>query len=74
MGKFLLLVLLGVVIYLLLARARQASRGGKASAARPADATMTRCAYCGLHAPADECVIVDARSYCCEEHRRLGEG
>lgn len=73
MGKFLLLVLLGIVIYLLLARARQSPRSDKAPDL-PADTTMTRCAYCGLHVPADESVVADVRSYCCEEHRRLGEG
>jgi uncharacterized protein len=73
MGKFLLLILVGVVLYLVVTRAKRPPRDSQA-AARPADATMTRCAYCGLHVPADESVAADAKTYCCDEHRRLGQG
>jgi uncharacterized protein len=73
MGKFLLLILLGVVLYLVVTRVKQTPRHEK-PAAPPDDATMTRCAYCGLHVPAEESIAAAAKNYCCEEHRRLGQG
>lgn len=73
MSKFLLLILFGVVLYLVVTRVKKASRQEK-PAAPAADATMTRCAYCGLHVPTEESVVADAKNYCCEEHRRLGQG
>lgn len=73
MSKFLLLILFGVVLYLVVTRVKKASRQEK-PATPAADATMTRCAYCGLHVPKEESVAADAKSYCCEEHRRLGQG
>jgi uncharacterized protein len=32
---------------------------------------MVRCAYCGLHVPQSESVVVDGRHYCGDEHRQL---
>lgn len=73
MSKFLLLILLVVVIYLYFVRAKRRPSDDK-PAAPPTIAAMTRCARCGLHVPAEESIVDNARTYCCEEHRRLDNG
>ena len=72
MSKFLLLFLFGVMIYLVLKRAKR-TPPDKPKAVPPAE-TMIECAYCGLHVPLGESVAAADRRYCCEEHRRLGQG
>lgn len=73
MSKFLLLILLVVVIYLYFVRAKRRPLDDT-PAAPPAIAAMMRCARCGLHVPAEESIVENAKAYCCEEHRRLDNG
>ena len=47
--------------------ARRASMPGRGA---PQD--VVACAHCGVHLPSGEAWIEDKRSYCCEDHRRLG--
>jgi len=70
MSKLLLLVLIGVALYFIFARAGRSRADGKAAPSRGGN--MIRCAHCGLHIPAEEGVVVDGEPYCCDEHRRLG--
>lgn len=72
MSKLLLLFLIGAALYLIFARTSRASTEKRA--APPRDGNMVRCAHCGLHFPAEEGVVADGTSYCCDEHRRLGQG
>ncbi|ARP93391.1 PP0621 family protein [Bordetella genomosp. 13] len=46
---------------------------GKGGPATPAE-TMVRCAHCGIHLPRSEAVQIDGRSWCSQEHARLGPG
>lgn len=73
MGKLLLLVLLGVLLYLVLKKA-QRSVAPPPAGSPPAPKSMIMCAYCRVHVPLDESVEDGDRRYCCEEHRRLGRG
>lgn len=74
MSKLLLLFLVGVALYLIFARSgRSSARKNPAPAPAP-DGKMIRCKQCGLHFPAEEGVVADGNSYCCDEHRRLGQG
>lgn len=72
MSKLLLLFLIGVALYLIFARSRRSSAHKGPAPTR--DGEMVRCKQCGLHFPAEEGVVADGDSYCCEEHRRLGQG
>lgn len=72
MSKFFLLILFGVLLYLVLNRAKRAPQE-KRDAVPSAAETMIECAYCGLHVPQGESVIAGNQRYCCEEHRRLGQ-
>lgn len=71
MGKYLLLLVFGIVAYLLWKGLR---RNGSAScrdrSSRDAE-RMVDCSQCGVHLPVSEAVSGDGRYFCCDEHRRL---
>ncbi|SAI70130.1 Uncharacterised protein [Bordetella ansorpii] len=47
-----------------------APRGG-GRAVVPAE-SMVRCAHCGIHLPRSEALLSDGRTWCSQEHARLG--
>ncbi|HTY02405.1 MAG TPA: PP0621 family protein [Rhodocyclaceae bacterium] len=73
MTKLIVFVLLGIVLYKLLAGRRRDDAGRKTPQGNRGEA-MVSCDFCGLHVPESESVIADGRHYCGEEHRRLGSG
>jgi len=70
MSKFLLLIFFGVLLYLVFTRMKRPLQGK----APPAEEAMIQCAYCRVHIPLGESLPVGDKNYCCEEHRRLGQG
>lgn len=75
-----------IVVALLIARvlARQATKSTLASK-QPKQApprvpptkpqhpeSMVRCAHCGIHMPRSEAVLMDGKTWCSQEHARLG--
>lgn len=71
MSKFLLLLGIGVVIWLLW-RVRRAGGPESLSARDPAPEKMVQCAQCGVYLPLSDSVGEEPRNYCCEAHRQLG--
>lgn len=75
MTKFLLLLALGIVVYLIVSRARrqgersEVERKPAAAPAKPED--MVRCAVCGVHLPRSEGFASHGKFYCSDEHLRL---
>ncbi|MDK9724995.1 MAG: PP0621 family protein [Sterolibacteriaceae bacterium MAG5] len=74
MGKLIFAIFLGVLVYLLLRSRRQGGRAGRSSTPTGVSKVVTECAYCHVHVPQDEGVLIGSKFYCCEEHRRLGGG
>ena len=77
MFKFLIVgLVVAVVVWLLLGRARRARRRVDEAESQRSGATRARmasCARCGLHLPETEALFdPQGRAYCGEEHRRLG--
>jgi uncharacterized protein len=85
LAKFLLLVALVVVVYLLIRGNRRVESQQPPSspaqwppqsnpAARPdgAGEDMVRCTVCGVHLPRSESFISRGKFFCSDEHRRLG--
>jgi len=35
--------------------------------------SMVRCAHCGIHLPRSEAVLISGKTWCSNEHARLGE-
>ena len=71
-GRFILLILLALVGYLMFKGSRLRSRRGEgdASKVRPVE-SMVVCAHCGVHLPESDSVHAGDRYFCSEEHRRL---
>jgi len=76
--KYLVVMLVvGVVVWLLTAKARPSVRdGGEGGAGRRGKAAgpvaMLACAHCGVHLPAADAVLDGSRVYCSEAHRSRG--
>jgi uncharacterized protein len=74
MAKFLLLLALGIVVYLIVSRMRRQGdgtqpRGGPPKTALPED--MVRCAVCKVHLPRSESFVSRGQYYCSDEHLKL---
>jgi uncharacterized protein len=67
--KFLLIVVVGVVLWWMLRRPRVASRR---DAQPQAPATFVSCAHCGVHLPAGDAVRDGEIHYCSDAHRLAG--
>lgn len=74
MSKLFLILVFGILLYVVLTRGKR--RSGREAAPRAASVpeSMVECAHCHLHLPQGECIEAGGRHYCCEEHRRLGQG
>jgi uncharacterized protein len=73
MGRLLLLILLGLLIYLMVKGFMRSSSRRKADGAAPKPGErMVTCAHCGVHLPESDSVTAEGRHFCTEEHRRLG--
>lgn len=75
MGKFLLIVILGVVVWWMWRKLQAAgSKSSPAKVERPPE-LMVRCAHCGVNQPQSECVPGKEASvfYCSEAHRQEAE-
>jgi uncharacterized protein len=45
-------------------------RRGTGTAGTPE--SMVRCAHCGIHLPRSEALLIQGKTWCSEEHARLG--
>jgi uncharacterized protein len=48
------------------------NRAGPAGRSVPAE-QMVRCAHCGIHLPRSEAALIGGRTWCSQEHARLGD-
>jgi uncharacterized protein len=77
LAKFLLLIALVIVAYLLFRGFRrdagiQDSVRRSSSRDRPVPEDMVRCSVCGVHLPRSESFTSKGKFFCTDEHRRLG--
>ena len=78
MKYLLVLLVVGVGLWMLLARLRgdapqrKEGRPLPPSAKPGAPLEMVECAHCGLHLPAADALADGSRLYCSDAHRRLG--
>ena len=78
LAKFLLLIALAVVAYLLVRGFRRdagiqdsSQRSSRRDRSVPED--MVRCTVCGVHLPRSESFTSQGKFFCSDEHRRLGQ-
>ena len=79
MTNIIFFLLIGIAVYLLLAKRRSAHTARRTESPPPSPSVtspeaMVSCAYCGLHIPTSESLKIEGRHYCGEEHRRLDVG
>ncbi len=73
MSRFLVILAVVAVVYLLLKSRHAGGRGAQPSAPpeqQPPAEDMVRCAQCGVHLPRSEAIMAAGKFYCCEAHRR----
>lgn len=79
--SWVVLIVVGLVIARILSRqnaarqhmatqARQAPRRRAPPVAAPE--AMVRCAHCGIHLPRSDAVLIQGKTWCSEEHAKLG--
>jgi uncharacterized protein len=76
MAKFLLLLALGIVVYLIVSRMRREGDRPEALRKPPQPAPpedMVRCAVCNVHLPRSESFVSRGRYYCSDAHLKLGQ-
>ena len=52
---------------------RTAAQPGKAPPSNAIE-PMVNCAHCGIYMPRSEALLIGKRTWCCEDHARLGPG
>jgi uncharacterized protein len=73
MGRLILiLIALFVLIWLLRSALAGRKRGGEQAPPQAGKGDLVQCAHCGVHLPQAEARSAGGRSYCSEEHWRLG--
>jgi uncharacterized protein len=70
-GKYLLIVLIAVVVYLIVRGFRRPTGSTVNSAKGPEGERMVSCSHCGVFLPQSEAVTSGGQHFCCDEHRRL---
>ena len=70
MGKLILLIVAGLVVYLVLKNYRRRVDRKEESAGAPKDESMVRCAECSVHHPRSESLLSAGKFYCSPEHER----
>jgi len=72
MMKIILFVAVVAVIIAVFRSNARKKRGPDPEKKPPSEASMTRCANCGVHFPLSEALSEKGRNFCCEGHRKLG--
>jgi uncharacterized protein len=78
LAKFLLLIALVIVVYLIIRGLRRVESQQPPAPQSSSERTpvtgedMVRCTVCGVHLPRSESFISRGKFFCSDEHRRLG--
>lgn len=83
MGKLLMwvVIILAILVIIRIVAARNsAKRSNPPPSPRPAATptgqtkaeSMVRCAYCGVHLPRSEATLINGKTWCDQEHAKLG--
>ena len=71
MAKFLLLIAVFIVVYLIYRNSARGSSKPVKGAASAAPEDMVRCKLCGVHLPKSESVTSHGEFFCSQEHLRV---
>ena len=74
LGKILVLIGLGLVIYLLFKNyQRSLNRPNNTAPTERGPEDMVKCAHCGVNMPRSEAIFSQGEFFCTPEHQRLGQ-
>ncbi len=71
MGKFLVILVGGLIVYILLKKYFRNLQGPAPTAKPPLTEDMVRCAQCGVNVPQSEAIFSRGEYFCGDEHRQL---
>lgn len=73
MGKILLLIIIGLVVYALIRNYQRSLNKSAASAHEHTIENMVKCAQCGVNLPRSEAIYSGGDFFCTPEHKQLGK-
>lgn len=73
MGKILLLIIIGLVVYALIRNYQRSLGKPAAPANKHAVEDMVKCAQCGVNLPQSEAIYSGGDFFCTPEHKQLGK-
>ena len=71
-GKILLLVIIGLVVYALFRSYQRSLNKPSAPAREQSVEDMVKCAHCGVNLPRSEAIYSGGEFFCTTEHKQLG--
>lgn len=72
MGKILLLIVVGLVIYAIFRNYQRSLNKPSASSRSQTAEDMVQCAHCKVNLPRSEAIKTEGTFYCTTEHQKLG--
>ncbi len=72
MGKILLLIIVGVVVYAVFRNYQRSLNKPPSSAREQSVEDMVKCAHCKVNLPRSEAIYSGGEFYCTPEHQKLG--
>jgi len=72
-GKILLLIIIGVVVYALIRNYKRSLDKPAAPAREHTVEDMVKCAHCGVNLPRSEAIYSSGDFFCTPEHKQLGK-
>lgn len=72
MGKILLLIIIGVVVYAIFRNFKRSLNQPDAATRESSAEDMVKCAHCHVNLPRSEAIQAGDAFYCTPEHQKLG--
>lgn len=73
MGKILLLIIIGLVVYALIRNYQRSLDKSATAAHEHTIENMVKCAHCGVNLPRSEAIYSGGDFFCTPEHKQLGK-
>ncbi|MGE5320022.1 MAG: PP0621 family protein [Hyphomicrobiaceae bacterium] len=72
MGKILLLIIIGLVVYAVIRNYQRSLNKPSGTSREHTVEDMVKCAHCGVNLPRSEAIYSGGEFFCTLEHRQLG--
>ncbi|MHB0975528.1 MAG: PP0621 family protein [Thiobacillus sp.] len=72
MGKILLLIIIGLVVYAMIRNYQRSLNKPSGTSREQTVEDMVKCAHCGVNLPRSEAIYSGGEFFCTPEHKQLG--